>query len=60
MSRTMGLAASHVIVRSENGAVTLQGAVPKQADGEKAAEIARGVPGVVSVTNALSIHPEGT
>ncbi|WP_188130845.1 BON domain-containing protein [Paraburkholderia panacisoli] len=56
----MGLAASHVIVRSENGAVTLQGAVPKQADGEKAAEIARGVPGVVSVTNALSIHPEGT
>lgn len=60
LAREMGISASHVIVRSANGVVTLQGAVPRPADSEKAERIARGVPGVVSVKNALTLHLEGT
>jgi osmotically-inducible protein OsmY len=59
LSKAMGISASHIIVRSTYGAVTLQGAVPQWADGEKAEGIAKGVPGVVSVRNEMSIRPEG-
>jgi hyperosmotically inducible protein len=59
LSKAMGISASHITVRSANGAVTLQGAVPQWADGEKAERIAKGVPGVVSVRNELSIQPKG-
>lgn len=59
LSKAMGISASHIIVRSANGNVTLQGTVPQWTDGEKAEEIAKSVPGVVSVRNQMSIRPKG-
>jgi osmotically-inducible protein OsmY len=55
-----GVAMSNVTVRARDGAVTLQGSVPLQAQSDRATEVAKGVPGVVSVRNALSIRPVGT
>jgi osmotically-inducible protein OsmY len=60
ISKSMGVTASHITVRSVGGAITLQGTVPEAADSQKAEEIAKGVSGVESVKNALSIRPEGT
>jgi hypothetical protein len=51
---------SNVTIRARDGAVTLQGSVPVQAQSDRATEVAKGVPGVVSVKNALSIRPVGT
>jgi osmotically-inducible protein OsmY len=60
LSKEMGVSAAHITVRSSGGAITLQGTVPEAADSDKAEGIAKGVQGVVSVRNALSIRPEGT
>lgn len=60
LSKAMGVNASHITVRSVGGAITLQGTVPEQADSDKAEEIAKGVQGVMSVKNALSVRAEGT
>lgn len=54
------IAMSNVTIRARDGAVTLQGSVPLQAQSDRATEVAKGVPGVVSVRNALSIRPVGT
>lgn len=43
-------------VTARNGAVTLNGTVTDAAQVEKVAEIARGVPGVNSVTNKLTVQ----
>lgn len=51
---------SNVTVRARDGAVTLQGSVPVQSASDQATEVAKGVAGVVSVRNALSIRPVGT
>ncbi len=55
-----GIVMSNVTIRARDGAVTLQGTVPLQAQSDRATEVAKGVPGVVSVRNALSIRPVGT
>jgi osmotically-inducible protein OsmY len=55
-----GISMSNVTIRARDGAVTLQGSVPVQAQSDRATEVAKGVPGVVSVRNALSIRPVGT
>ncbi|CAB3779593.1 Osmotically-inducible protein Y [Paraburkholderia ultramafica] len=55
-----GIAMSNVTIRARDGAVTLQGSVPLQAQSDRATEVAKGVPGVVSVKNALSVRPVGT
>ncbi|RKT13764.1 BON domain-containing protein [Paraburkholderia sp. RAU2J] len=60
LSKAMGVSASHITVRSAGGAITLQGTVPEATDSQKAEEIAKGVAGVESVKNALSIRPAGT
>lgn len=54
------ISTSNITVRARDGAVTLQGSVPVQAQSDRATEVAKGVPGVVSVRNALSIRPVGT
>jgi hyperosmotically inducible periplasmic protein len=47
-------------VRARDGAVTLQGTVPDQSQTDRAAEVAKGVEGVTSVKNALSVRaPRG-
>lgn len=60
LSKAMGVSASHITVRSAGGAITLQGTVPEVADSQKAEDIAKGIEGVTSVKNALSIRPQGT
>ena len=51
---------ANVTIRARDGAVTLQGSVPVQAQSDRATEVAKSVPGVTSVRNALSIRPVGT
>ncbi|MGF6971112.1 hyperosmotically inducible protein [Paraburkholderia sp. WC7.3g] len=51
--------ASGIVVRAKSGAVTLEGTVPEQAQVDTATEVAKGVAGVTSVKNALSIKEEG-
>jgi hyperosmotically inducible periplasmic protein len=60
LSKARDISVSNITVRARDGAVTLQGSVPVQAQSDRATEVAKGVPGVISVRNALSIRPVGT
>jgi hyperosmotically inducible periplasmic protein len=60
LSKAKGVSVANITVRAVDGAVILQGTVPEQAQSDKATEVAKGVAGVTSVKNALSIRPEGT
>nr|WP_082664947.1 BON domain-containing protein [Burkholderia ambifaria] len=55
LKRTHGLNASNIAVRAKEGVVTLQGTVPDQKSIDLAVNTARGVVGVTSVTNTLSV-----
>ena len=55
-----GISMANVTIRARDGAVTLQGSVPLQDQSDRATEVAKSVPGVTSVRNALSIRPVGT
>ncbi|MFP3646439.1 BON domain-containing protein [Paraburkholderia sp. SIMBA_054] len=48
--------AGDISVVAKNGAVTLDGTVVDASQIDKVAEIARGVPGVTSVTNRLTVQ----
>lgn len=48
---------ARITVRVRDGAVVLQGSVPEQPQIEHATEVAKGVQGVTSVKNALTIRP---
>ncbi|MGF6604869.1 hyperosmotically inducible protein [Paraburkholderia sp. GAS448] len=52
--------ANNLTVHAHDGAVTLQGNVPEQSQSDRATEVAKGVAGVTSVKNALSVRPAGT
>jgi osmotically-inducible protein OsmY len=51
--------APNIVVRVKNGAVTLAGSVREQSKIDRAGEVARGVSGVNSVDNALTIRQPG-
>jgi hyperosmotically inducible periplasmic protein len=55
LSTIRGLRAMGITVRARNGAVTLEGWVPEQAQIELAGKTAQGVNGVTSVDNALTL-----
>ncbi|MCG5075680.1 BON domain-containing protein [Paraburkholderia tagetis] len=55
LSKAQGLDISNITVRSRSGAVTLTGSVPSQDQIDKAGEVAKGVAGVKSVTNKLTV-----
>lgn len=55
LSKTQGVDVSNIAVRSHGGAVTLEGTVPDQGQIDKAGEVAKGVPGVTSVSNKLTV-----
>ncbi|WP_129561305.1 BON domain-containing protein [Paraburkholderia dokdonensis] len=55
LSRTQGIDVSNITVRSHNGAVSLTGSVPAQAQIDKAGQVAEGVAGVKSVSNKLTV-----
>jgi hyperosmotically inducible periplasmic protein len=60
LAKDKNLDITDVTVRARDGAVTLQGTVPDQSQTDRAAEVAKGVDGVTSVKNALSVRaPRG-
>jgi hyperosmotically inducible periplasmic protein len=58
LAKDKKIAVANITVRARDGAITLQGTVPEQAQIERAAEVAKGVDGVTSVKNALTIRPD--
>jgi osmotically-inducible protein OsmY len=50
---------SNVFVKARGGVVTLTGSVPDGLQIQQAAEAAMGVPGVMSVSNHLTIYTKG-
>jgi osmotically-inducible protein OsmY len=57
-ARSQGLRASNVTVRANNGVVTLTGSVPTADQVDLATNIAKGVPGVQSVTSRVAVRKE--
>ena len=55
LSKTKGLDVSHIAVRARGGVVTLTGSVPAEGQIALAGDAAKGVAGVTSVTNKLSV-----
>ena len=58
LSKTQGIDVSKIFVRARGGAVVLTGSVPDGAQIPKAEEVAKGVAGVKSVSNKLSLSPQ--
>jgi len=58
LSKTKDITVANIFVRARGGAVTLTGSVPDNAQIDRAAEVARSVPGVTSVTNKLSLQAQ--
>jgi osmotically-inducible protein OsmY len=59
LSKAQGFDVSNVFVRARGGAVTLTGTVPEGAQIAQAEEVAKGVAGVTSVSNKISIGTQG-
>jgi osmotically-inducible protein OsmY len=55
LARAQGFNVSNVFVRARGGAVTLSGSVPQGDMIQQAADVAKGVPGVTSVNNRITI-----
>ncbi|NUX53957.1 BON domain-containing protein [Paraburkholderia sp. JPY418] len=57
-ARSQGLRASNITVRANNGVVTLTGSAPTADQVDLATNIAKGVPGVQSVTSRVAVRKE--
>ena len=55
LTKTQGLDVSNIAVRARAGAVTLTGTVPDQGQIDAAGDAAKGVAGVKSVSNKLTV-----
>jgi hyperosmotically inducible periplasmic protein len=60
LARDRNISVSNITVRAKDGAVILQGTVPEASQIQRAGDVAKGVDGVTSVRNALTIRPVGT
>lgn len=60
LAKDKNISVANITVRAKDGAIVLQGTVPEQGQVDHAAEVAKGVAGVTSVKNALTIRPVGT
>jgi hyperosmotically inducible protein len=58
LSKAHGIDVSKIDVRARGGAVTLTGTVPDQSQIDAATTAAKGVPGVTSVSNKLSVREQ--
>ncbi|KVE42430.1 BON domain-containing protein [Burkholderia sp. BDU5] len=58
ISKVNGVNVSNVTVRAKGGVVTLEGSVPDASQIDKAVDAAKGVSGVASVNNKLSVQPQ--
>ncbi|MFM0044155.1 BON domain-containing protein [Paraburkholderia sediminicola] len=59
LAKAQGFDVSNVFVRARGGAVTLTGSVPDGAQIPQAEEVAKGVAGVKSVNNKLTLGTQG-
>ncbi|NYH17051.1 osmotically-inducible protein OsmY [Paraburkholderia bryophila] len=59
LAKAQGFDVSNVFVRARGGAVTLTGSVPNGAQIPQAEEVAKGVAGVKSVNNKITIGTQG-
>jgi len=59
LSKAQGFDVSNVFVRARGGAVVITGSVPDGAQIPQAEQVAKGVPGVKSVSNKLTIGTQG-
>lgn len=59
LAKTEGLDTQNIQVRARNGKVVLHGTVPERNQVDRASDVAKGVAGVTSVKNHLSIRSEG-
>jgi osmotically-inducible protein OsmY len=57
LAKDKHISVAKITVRVRDGAVVLQGSVPEQQQIARATEVAKGVQGVTSVKNALTIRP---
>ncbi|USU16941.1 BON domain-containing protein [Paraburkholderia fungorum] len=55
LAKAQGIDVSNIAVRARGGAVTLTGSVPEQGQIDNAGTVAKGVAGVTSVTNKLTV-----
>ena len=55
LAKTQGVDVSNIAVRARSGAVTLTGSVPDQGQIDAAGQAAKGVAGVTSVSNKLTV-----
>jgi hyperosmotically inducible protein len=55
LAKAQGIDVSSILVRARGGAVTLTGSVPDQSQIDKAGDVAKGVDGVTSVSNKLTV-----
>jgi osmotically-inducible protein OsmY len=55
LARAQGFNVSNVFVRARGGAVTLTGSVPQSGMIQQAEDVAKGVPGVTSVSNKVTL-----
>lgn len=60
LAKDKNISVANITVRAKDGAVILQGTVPEQGQVDHATDVAKGVAGVTSVKNALTIRPVGT
>jgi hyperosmotically inducible periplasmic protein len=58
LAKDKKIAVANITVRARDGAIVLQGTVPEQAQIDRATDVAKGVEGVTSVKNALTIRPD--
>lgn len=59
LAKDKRITVSNITVRAHAGAVTLQGTVPGQEEIERAGDVAKGVTGVTSVKNLLTVRTAG-
>ncbi|GAB2904620.1 hypothetical protein GCM10027093_47840 [Paraburkholderia jirisanensis] len=59
LAKAQGFDVSNVFVRARSGAITLTGSVPDGGQIQQAADVAKGVAGVKSVTNRVSLGVQG-
>jgi hyperosmotically inducible protein len=58
LGKTKGVDVSNISVRAHGGLIVLSGTVASGEQIPRAEEVAKGVAGVISVTNSLSLSPE--
>ena len=58
LSKTKGIDVTNIFVRARSGAITLTGSVPESVQIGEAETVARGVLGVTSVANKLSMQAQ--